>query len=94
MNAPITAVIRTATDPHNVTETFANGPINMQNMGNLVTLTFTSVRPNTLQLTSDAPQPTLTAIVVSRLTLPIDVAVQLKQLLNNGLVPIQLETKQ
>lgn len=97
MNVPMTVAINSAKDPHNVPDIFVNGPINLHNMGNHVTLTFTSVRPNgDMQLAPQmTAQPNLTAVVVSRLTLPMELAVQLKELLHNGLVPIQLpNTKQ
>jgi hypothetical protein len=74
-------------DPDGVSETLANGPINLNTMGNFATLTFTNVRPDIGQLFKgkfDAKD--LTAVVVSRITMPLENLIQLKTLLEHCVV--------
>jgi len=72
-------------DPNNVAETFANGPISAQGIGSILTLTFTSIRPSKMDMTSTTA-PQMTAVVVSRIALPLEVVVQLKHLLNSSVL--------
>jgi hypothetical protein len=81
----VTPIIR---DPNSVTETLANGPINMNMMGNFVTLTFTQVRPDVGQLFKGKVQD-LTAVVVSRVTIPIECLIQLKTMLDHSVIQTQ-----
>lgn len=84
MQQAVTPEIR---DPNFVSETLANGPINMNVVGNFVTLTFTQVRPDVGQLFKGKVNAgDLTAVVVSRITLPLEVMIQLKLMLDHSVV--------
>jgi hypothetical protein len=73
-------------DPNAVPEIFANGPINIQGMGPVMTLTFTSVRPADFAASLKGPVQNYSAVAVCRLTLPTDVCAELKNLLNRTFV--------
>jgi hypothetical protein len=73
-------------DPNSVAETFANGPINIHGMGSVVTLTFTSVRPKDLAALLKGATGEFSAVVVSRVTMPLEVAIELRNLLNRTFV--------
>ena len=76
-------------DPNSVSETLANGPINMTQMGNFVTLTFTQVRPDVGQLfKGKVNAQDFTAVVVSRISVPVETLVQLKAMLNHYTQPM------
>lgn len=76
-----TPVVR---DVGNVTEVFVNGPINMNVMGNVATLTFTTVRVDLP--TSPSVQPTeLSAVVTNRVTMPIEVLFALREMLTKSI---------
>jgi len=80
----VTPAIR---DPNSVEETLANGPINMNVMGNFVTLTFTQMRPEIAQLFKGKVNlQDLTAIVVSRITMPLENLIQLKAMLDHSVI--------
>ena len=72
-------------DPNAIAETFANGPFNLNILGSVATLTFTSVRPDVTKMFSGNAND-LSAIVVSRLTMPVEHLVQLRQLLAQVIV--------
>lgn len=75
-------VTPTVRDPNSVPETLANGPINMNVMGNFVTLTFTQVRPDVAQLFKGKVNiQDLAADVVVRVTMPVENLIQLKEML-------------
>jgi hypothetical protein len=69
-------------DPDNVQETFVSGPINCNISGAVALLTFTNVRANADDLLRGKGDPELTAIVRSRLIMPIELLVNLRNLLN------------
>ena len=73
-------------DPKNVEETFANGPVNMTTIGSCTTLTFTNVRPDTAQAISGGQVTDHYAVVVARITVPSEIAVEIKNLLNRAIV--------
>ena len=70
------------TDPDNVPETYANGPININIMGPCATLTFTNVRPDIGQLMKGEQVTKHSAVVRVRVTLPNECLVGLKAALN------------
>ncbi len=59
-----------------------NGPINFSVLGPCATLTFTVMRGDLDQMMKGQPQTKMTAAVATRLVMPLDVAAQLKVLLN------------
>lgn len=76
----VTPVVR---DLGNVAETLVNGPINMSVTGDLVTLTFTTVRPEVQQMFSGQIKDS-SAVVTCRLTMTFAMLTQLKDLLNKN----------
>ena len=77
-------------DPNSVPETLANGPINMNTMGNYVTLTFTQVRPDVGQLfKGKVDLQNLTGVVVSRITMPVECLIQFKMMLDHSVIKTQ-----
>ena len=76
----------TLSDPNFVPETYVNGPINMSVMGQVATLTFTSVRPDVKQLFKGNVTD-LSAVVVVRLALPLETLVQLREMLSQNVQP-------
>lgn len=80
-------VTPTIRDPNSISETLANGPINMNVMGNFVTLTFTQMRPDVGQLFKGKVNiQDLVAVVVSRVTMPVECLMQLKAMLDHSLI--------
>lgn len=75
-----------ACDPDNVRETYANGPINVSIMGPCAILTFTTVRGDLAELMAGRQATKFTATVVSRMAVPTNALVGLRDLLNQ-LVP-------
>jgi hypothetical protein len=76
-------------DPNCVSETLSNGPINMSVMGNFATLTFTQVRPNVGQLfEGKVDVKNLTAVVVSRITMPVESLIQFKTMLDHSVMNV------
>ncbi|MBS0247395.1 MAG: hypothetical protein JSR61_12305 [Proteobacteria bacterium] len=76
-------------DPNDVIETLANGPINMNGMGNYVTLTFTQMRPDIGQLFKGKVDVNkLTAVVVARVTMPVENLIQMKAMLDHSVVNV------
>jgi hypothetical protein len=74
------------TDPNNVPETYANGPVNVTVMGPCATLTFTTVRPDIEQIMKGTEVTKHSAIVVTRITMPSECLGGLKDLLNRMIV--------
>ena len=70
-----------------VPELFVAGPVNTMRTGPLVTVTFTNVRADTVQLMGGSATPDLTAVVVSRLVMPVATAQQLVQALGQVTKP-------
>jgi hypothetical protein len=64
-------------DPHNVAETFVNGPFNIVRAGGMVHFAFTAVRPNPIDLFKGSTMPELQAIVACRLVMPTEMVEQL-----------------
>jgi hypothetical protein len=64
-----------------VPEMFVAGPVNSMRTGPLVTVTLTNVRADVVQLLSGSTSPDLTAVVVSRLVMPVTTAEQLMRAL-------------
>jgi hypothetical protein len=72
----------TYADPSNVGETYVNGPINLTVLGPCATLTFTVMRGDLDQMMKGQPQTKMTAAVATRLTMPLEAAAQLRNMLN------------
>jgi hypothetical protein len=86
-------VVPKVCDPNNVSETLANGPINMNVLGNLVTFTFTHVRLDVGKLfEGQFDVNKLSAIVVARVTIPMEQLVQLKTMLEQSVVEMPTGT--
>ena len=64
-------------DPNNVPELFVNGPFNIINMGGMVQITFTTVRPNANDLFGGKTAPEFRGTVACRLLMPAELATQL-----------------
>ena len=79
----VTPVVR---DLGNVAETFVNGPINLNVMGNVATLTFTTVRVDLPQSIKEQPKD-FSAVVSSRLTMPLETLIQLREMLSKSIQP-------
>lgn len=75
----------TIVDRKEVAETYCNGPINLNIMGPCGTLTFSTVRADAAQALAGSQVTNHTALVSARVTLPLDVLVALKGLLNQML---------
>jgi hypothetical protein len=75
----------TVVDPNNVAETYCNGPVNLNLMGPCGTITLTSVRANAAQAFSGNQVTEHLAIVTARITMPAELLVELKNLLNRML---------
>jgi hypothetical protein len=64
-------------DPKNVPEVFINGPFNIINMGGMVQITFTTVRPDANDLFAGKSAPKYQGTVICRLLMPGELAQQL-----------------
>jgi hypothetical protein len=71
-----------ASDPHNVGEVFVNGPINCSVTGQIATLVFTAVRPDADALIQNKRDVVPSAVVVSRLVMPVGTLVEIRNMLN------------
>lgn len=69
-------------DLGNVDETYCNGPINFGVYGPCATITFTAVRPDVAQAMKGEQITKATAPIVARVTMPLEVAAGLRDLLN------------
>ncbi|MCW5692496.1 MAG: hypothetical protein KIT48_09030 [Pseudolabrys sp.] len=72
-------------DPHKITETFVNGPISLNIVNGLATLTLTTIRPDLHQAMSGAQVSNYDASVSARLVMPLNMLLEMKQLLNRSL---------
>lgn len=63
------------TDPNNVPDVLINGPFNIINIGGMVQVTFTNVRPDDGDLFSGKTPPRLRGTVACRLLMPAGVAI-------------------
>jgi hypothetical protein len=72
----------TYSDPGNVPETFANGPISLNINGQIATIIFTVIRPDLLETMKGQQMTQATAAVASRIATPIQNLVELRNLLN------------
>jgi hypothetical protein len=73
-------------DPKNVPELFINGPFNIINMGSMVQITFTTVRPDANDLFAGKSAPKYQGIVICRLLMPGELAQQLVRTLADNLI--------
>jgi hypothetical protein len=73
-------------DPNNVPELFINGPFNVINMGGMVQVTFSTIRPDTNDLFSGNSAPKFRGTVACRLLMPAELAQQLVRTLGESLI--------
>ncbi len=73
-------------DPNNVPELFINGPFNIINMGSMVQITFTTVRPDANDLFIRNTAPDFRGTVACRLLMPAELAQQLVRTLADNLI--------
>ena len=73
-------------DPKNVQETFVSGPFNIMNVGGMVHITLTTVRPNPNDLFRGSTTPEFQGTVACRLLMPIAMAEQLTRTLADTLI--------
>jgi hypothetical protein len=73
-------------DPNNVPEVFVNGPFNIVNMGGMLQITFTTLRPNANDLLSGKNPPEYRGTVTSRLLMPAGLAEQLARTIADSLI--------
>ena len=73
-------------DPNNVPELFVNGPSNIMNLGALVQITFTAVRPNVSELFGGNTAPKFRGVVACRLVMPTEMAQQFARALVTSLI--------
>jgi hypothetical protein len=73
-------------DPNNVPELFVNGPFNIMNMGGMVQITFTTMRPNANDLFNGKDAPAFRGTVACRLLMPAGLAEQLVRTVADTLI--------
>jgi hypothetical protein len=73
-------------DPNNVPELFINGPFNIINLGSMVQITFTTVRPDANDLFNGNSAPDFRGTVACRLLMPAEMAQQLARTLVSNLI--------
>jgi hypothetical protein len=73
-------------DPNNAPELFINGPFNIINMGAMVQITLTTIRPNAKELMSGSSTPKFGGVVACRLLMPTEMAQQLVRSLGENLI--------
>ena len=73
-------------DPNNVPELFINGPFNVINMGGMVQITFTTVRPDANDVFARKSDPKFQGTVICRLLMPAELAQQLVRTLADNLI--------
>ena len=73
-------------DPKNVPELFINGPFNIVNMGGMVQITFTTVRPDANDLFARKSDPKFQGTVICQLLMPAELAQQLVRTLADNLI--------
>jgi hypothetical protein len=81
----------TVSDPNQVPDVFANGPINLQIGPEVSTITFTSVRPDIDKLMHGQTDPKAKAIVVNRVVVPNSIVAQLHTMLGQGLSTLAIK---
>jgi hypothetical protein len=80
-------------DPNNVPELFVNGPFNIINMGGMVQITFTTMRPNANDLFSGKDAPAFRGTVACRLLMPAGLAEQLVRTVADTLIQAAQSSK-
>ncbi len=80
-------------DPNNVPELFINGPFNIINMGSMVQITFTTVRPDANDLFARNTAPDFRGTVACRLLMPAELAQQLVRTLADNLIKAAQSTE-
>jgi hypothetical protein len=83
MRAPTTPA--QISDPNNVSELVVNGPVNVMRTGDVVTFTFTVVRPDTTAVFAGEKNPTYKGVVAARIVMPTQMAQELARLLEQKL---------
>jgi hypothetical protein len=73
-------------DPNNVSELFVNGPFNVMNMGGVIQITFTTMRPNANDLFSGKDAPGFRGTVTCRLLMPAGLAEQMVRTVADTLI--------
>jgi hypothetical protein len=73
-------------DPNNVPELFVNGPFNIMNMGGMMQITFTTMRPNANDLFGGKDAPEFRGTVACRLLMPTGLAEQLVRTVADSLI--------
>jgi hypothetical protein len=73
-------------DPNDVPELFVNGPFNIINMGGMVQITFTTMRPNANDLFNGKDAPAFRGTVACRLLMPAGLAEQLVRTVADTLI--------
>ena len=73
-------------DPSNIPELFVNGPFNIINMGGMLQITFTTIRPNADDLLSGKNPPEYRGTVTCRLLMPAGLAEQLARTVADSLI--------
>jgi hypothetical protein len=74
------------TDLNNAPELFVNGPFNIMNMGGIVQITFTTMRPNANDLFNGKDAPAFRGTVTCRLLMPTGLAEKLVRTLADALI--------
>ena len=73
-------------DPNNVPEVFINGPFNIINMGGMLQITFTTLRPNANDLLGGKNPLEYRGTITSRLLMPAGLAEQLARTIADSLI--------
>jgi hypothetical protein len=73
-------------DPNNVPELFVNGPFNIMNMGGMVQITLTTMRPNANDLFNGNDAPAFRGTVTCRLLMPAGLAEKLVRTVADALI--------
>ena len=73
-------------DPNDVPELFVNGPFNVINMGGMMQITFTTMRPNANDLFNGKEAPGFRGTVTCRLLMPAGLAEQLVRTVADSLI--------
>ena len=73
-------------DPNNVPEVFVNGPFNIINMGGMLQIILTTIRPNANDALSGKNPPEYRGTVTCRLPMPAGLAEQLARTVADSLI--------
>jgi hypothetical protein len=81
-------------DPNNVAELIINGPFNVLNMGAMLQITFTTVRPDISEILKGSTAPKFYGVVAARLVMPREIAQGLikaltESLASSAMLPIE-----